>query len=240
MAYHKLIIGWFFREKITGVLDFSIRSYMCPIKQNTMGRVQRRSLVFKRKMCFPGPPSVPGQLPTTIRSFGLNCHGNPNQSGSANGVGSIPSALVNIKKAGRWSHMDPQSILQTSHPFGSIRSMVHHARSKPRQKLSWINQKQSQEKKPGTTQSLRPEKYVYYPPHRDLGGMYIDHLVMTWVPKGGMLFCRGMGGIEPGPFFIAGSSNGFPVHMWVCLKRGYTAVYHGIPIKLPLNRENGD
>ena len=107
MAYHKLIIGWFFREKITGVLDFSIRSYMCPIKQNTMGRVQRRSLVFKRKMCFPGPPSVPGQLPTTIRSFGLNCHGNPNQSGSANGVGSIPSALVNIKKAGRWSHMDP-------------------------------------------------------------------------------------------------------------------------------------
>ena len=107
MAYHKLIIGWFLREKITGVLDFSIRSYMCPIKQNTMGRVQRRSLVFKRKMCFPGPPSVPGQLPTTIRSFGLNCHGNPNQSGSANGVGSIPSALVNIKKAGRWSHMDP-------------------------------------------------------------------------------------------------------------------------------------
>jgi hypothetical protein len=141
MAYHKLIIGWFFREKITGVLDFSIRSYgVLPvkvgpsaihvsIKQNTMGRVQRRSLVFKRKMCFPGPPSVPGQLPTTIRSFGLNCHGNPNQSGSANGVGSIPSALVNIKKAGRRSHMDPYGPIVHTTNQSSIRIHSVHGPS---------------------------------------------------------------------------------------------------------------
>ena len=136
--------------------------YICPIKQNTMGCVQRRSLCSNENLCFPGPPSVPGQLSTTIRSVELPCpnycmkyqDGKPQPKWISKWCRQHPKCPCEHPKkladGPIWTHIPYYKPVIHSDPFGSgpwsIMLDLSLARSFPGSTKSNLK-----EKKPGTT-----------------------------------------------------------------------------------------